>query len=146
MESALFWTPDQDFDYYLPSEAQSAASWKLGAAELDVPRRGSAGKGCLMGLDFAIDELYATHWTPLDTSGCTHHTDGRAYPSIDRIRREFADAGFAISLRHVQLFDCFRAEWRDASGSPAGAVVGRTEAEAAVYALSQLRRGLVGAA
>jgi hypothetical protein len=99
-----------------------------------------------MGLDFAIDELYATHWTPLDTSGCTHHTDGRAYPSIDRIKREFAGAGFTVSLRHVQLFDCYRAEWRDASGSPAGAVVGRTEPEAAVYALSQLRRSLVGAA
>lgn len=96
-----------------------------------------------MGLDFAIDELYATQWTPLDSAGCTHHTDGRAYPTVDRVKREFGAAGFAISLRHVQLFDCYRAEWRDGSGNPSGAVVGRTEAEAAVYALSQLRRSVV---
>lgn len=144
MESVSFWTPDQDFDYHLQSGTFSGVSW--GSVGLETPRRCGDRKGCLMGLDFAIDELYATHWTPLDTSGCTHHTDGRAYPSIERIKREFAEAGFTISLRHVQLFDCFRAEWRDAAGSPAGAVVGRTEAEAAVYALSQLRRGLVGAA
>ena len=97
-----------------------------------------------MGLDFAIDELYATNWTPLNSSGCKHHSDGRAYPTVDRIKKEFAEAGFTITLRHVQLFDCYRAEWRDASNNPAGAVVGRTEAEAAVYALSQLRRSLVG--
>jgi hypothetical protein len=96
-----------------------------------------------MGLDFAIDELYATQWTPLDSSGCAHHSDGRAYPRIERIKREFAESGFTLGLRHVQLFDCYRAEWRDASGNPAGAVVGRTEAEAGVYALSQLRRSLV---
>jgi hypothetical protein len=145
MESALFWTSEQDFDY--DPDAGPKALWGAGsvAAGYETLRMGDR-KGCLMGLDFAIDELYATHWTPLDTSGCTHHTDGRAYPSIDRIKREFAEAGFSISLRHVQLFDCYRAEWRDASGAPAGAVVGRTEAEAAVYALSQLRRGLVGAA
>lgn len=99
-----------------------------------------------MGLDFAIDELYATHWTPLNSSGCTHHSDGRAYPTVDRIKNEFTEAGFTITLRHVQLFDCYRAEWRDGSNNPVGAVVGRSESEAAVYALSQLRRSLVGIA
>ena len=99
-----------------------------------------------MGLDFAIDELYATGWTSLDSSGCTHHTDGRAYPSVGTVRGTFKSAGFDLTVRHVQLFDCYRAEWRDGSGNAAGAVVGRTEAEAAVYALSQLRRSLVGAA
>ncbi|MEZ6244300.1 MAG: hypothetical protein R3B57_14800 [Phycisphaerales bacterium] len=95
-----------------------------------------------MGIDFAIDELYATGWTALDSSGCEHHADGRAYPSPDTVRREFDQAGFDLSLRHIQLFDCYRAEWRDRSGAAAGAVVGQTEAEAAVYALSQLRRAL----
>jgi hypothetical protein len=93
-----------------------------------------------MGLDFAIDELYATGWTSLDSSGCRHHSDGRAYPNPGLVHSQFGEAGFALTLRHVQLFDCYRAEWRDASGAAGGAVVGRTEEEAAVYALSQLRR------
>lgn len=93
-----------------------------------------------MGLDFAIDELYATGWAALDSAGCAHHTDGRAFPSVARIRNEFKEAGYDLTLRHVQLFDCYRAEWRDASGDAAGAVVGRTDSEAAVYALSQMRR------
>ena len=98
-----------------------------------------------MGLDFAIDELYATGWTSLDSSGCRHHADGRAYPGLESVNAQFKEAGFNLSLRHMQLFDCYRAEWRDAAAAPAGAVVGRTDAEAAVYALSQLRRRLMAA-
>jgi hypothetical protein len=98
-----------------------------------------------MGLEFAIDELYATGWTSLNSAGCKHHTDGRAYPGIDKVREAFRASGHDLVLRHVQLFDCYRAEWRDASGEAAGAVVGRTEAEAAVYAFSQLRRSQVAA-
>jgi hypothetical protein len=95
-----------------------------------------------MGLDFAIDELYATGWSALDSTGCAHHTDGRAFPAVGRIADEFRTAGFELTLRFVQLFDCYRAEWRDGAGSAAGAVVGHSEAEAAVYALSQMRRQL----
>ena len=98
-----------------------------------------------MGLDFAIDELYATGWTALDTVGCGHHTDGRAYPNSGRVKAEFAAAGFELAVRHVQLFDCYRAEWRDSAGQPCGAVVGGHEAEAAVYALAQLRRQMAAA-
>ena len=93
-----------------------------------------------MGLDFAIDELYATGWAALDSSGCKHHADGRPYPEVNRVRDEFRRAGYELTLRHVQLFDCYRAEWRDSAGNATGAVVGRSEAEAAVYALSQMRR------
>ena len=93
-----------------------------------------------MGLNFAIDELYATGWTALDTSGCEYHADGRAFPPVERVRRDFGELGFTLTIRHVQLFDCFRAEWRDAGGQAAGGVVGQSEAEAAVYALSRLRR------
>lgn len=96
-----------------------------------------------MGLDFAIDELYATGWNSLDSSGCRHHADGRAYPGLEAIKSQFQEAGFELTMRHVQLFDCYRAEWRDSRGAPAGAVVGRTDSEAAVYALSQLRRRLM---
>jgi len=93
-----------------------------------------------MGLDFAIDELYATGWSALDSANCAHHADGRSFPSVERVRREFAEAGYTLSVRHIQLFDCYRAEWIDADGKAEGAVVGRSESEAAVYALSQLRR------
>ena len=93
-----------------------------------------------MGLDFAIDELYATGWTALDSSGCLRHSDGRWFPSSARAAEEFRAAGFVLSVRHIQLFDCYRAEWTNGAGQPVGAVVGRTQAEAAVYALSHLRR------
>ena len=98
-----------------------------------------------MGLDFAIDELLATGWSALDTTGCNHHADGRGYPSVGRVKNEFLAEGYDLSVRHVQLFDCYRAEWRDSNNVATGAVVGRTEAEAAVYALAQLRRQLSAA-
>ena len=101
-------------------------------------------KGLCVGLDFAIDELYATGWTALDTAGC-YHSNGRAYPGVQSVKVQFREAGFDMAVQHIQLFDCYRAEWRDGSGAPAGAAVGRTEAEAAVYALAQLRRHLMAA-
>ncbi|MEL6330457.1 MAG: hypothetical protein AAFR38_12435 [Planctomycetota bacterium] len=93
-----------------------------------------------MGLDIALDELYSTGWATLDSAGCEATSSGRWLPGLERIREEFARAGFTLSLRHTQLFDCYRAEWTDSSGVPCGGVVGSTELEAAVYALAQLRR------
>lgn len=99
-----------------------------------------------MGLDFAIDELYATGWSALDTTDCDYLADGRCYPRPARVKREFAEMGYELTLRHVQLFACHRAEWRSPAGDQFGAVVGQGESEAAVYALAQLRRQvLVGA-
>ncbi len=95
-----------------------------------------------MGLDFAIDELYATGWTALDSTGCERHSDGRWFPSEQRAVSEFREAKFTLTVRKIELFDCYRAEWRDEGGAPAGAVVGRTRQEATVYALSHLRRRL----
>lgn len=91
-----------------------------------------------MGLDFAIDELYATGWLPLDTSGCKRAPDGRAYPSLERAQREFAQQGFELAVRHVPAFGCYQAEWSGADEP--GAVVGHSEEEAVVYAFSQFRR------
>ncbi len=99
-----------------------------------------ATKGCAMGLDFAIDELYATGWSALDTTGCEHTSSGRMFPSVKRATREFEDGGCVLRVRHVAAFDCYRAEWSDKRGAPLGAVVGRSEAEAAVYALAHWRR------
>jgi len=97
-----------------------------------------------MGLEIAIDELYASGWTALDTSGC-HYSCGRAYPGVKRVESEFAAAGYEFSTHKVDLFDCFRAEWRDRHGAPRGGVVGATREEAAVYALAQLRRTSIAA-
>lgn len=96
-----------------------------------------------MGLDFAVEQLFATGWAALDTRGCQRLADGRPYPGQERIRAEFADAGFELSIRHIQLFDCYRAEWSDAQGNAAGSVVGHTSDEAGVYALSQMRRAVL---
>lgn len=93
-----------------------------------------------MGLTFAIDDLYATGWTALDTAGC-EFAESRPFPNVDRVRREFDAAGCVLAIKHIQLFDCYRAAWSDrVTGAPAGAVVGQSESEAAVYALAQLRR------
>lgn len=93
-----------------------------------------------MGLDVAIDELYASGWSSHDLSKCQTDDDGRWYPTVDRVMAEVAELGLELTMRHIQLFDCYRAEWSDGQGKPCGAVVGQTEAEAAVYALSQMRR------
>ena len=95
-----------------------------------------------MGLEFAIEQLYATGWSALDTRGCGRLSDGRAYPEPDRVSEEFAEAGFSFSIKHIQLFDCYRAEWQDQAGGGSGSVVGHTVDEAAVFALSQMRRSL----
>lgn len=95
-----------------------------------------------MGITFALDELYATGWSPMDTSGCEHAEDGRWFPTPETVGREFAAAGCSLRVTHIQLFDCYRAEWSDDQGRASGAVVGQSEHEATVYALSQLRRAL----
>lgn len=99
-----------------------------------------------MGLDFAIEELYASGWSTLDSTGCGCAPDGRLFPGLERIRQEFAAAGYDLTIRRIDLFDCFRAEWRLPSGQAVGAVVGREEPEAAVYALASMRRAAAHAA
>jgi hypothetical protein len=96
-----------------------------------------------MGLNFAIDELYASGWSALNTAGCEYDTDGRAFPGVNRVAQDFTDAGFELAIRHVQIFDCYRAEWRDQQGRAAGGVVGHTQTEAAVYALSRMRKARI---
>lgn len=98
-----------------------------------------------MGLNFAIDALYATGWTP-DPTGCKRSPDGRHYPDEQAVRSAFAAQGCDLTIRHIQLFDCYRAEWRDPAAALAGAVVGQTAEEACVYAMSQLRRQMLATA
>ena len=96
-----------------------------------------------MGLNFAIDELYASGWSALNTAGCEYDAEGRPFPGVSRVIQDFADAGFRLAIRHVQIFDCYRAEWQVEQGQAAGGVVGHTQTEAAVYALSRMRKSRV---
>lgn len=93
-----------------------------------------------MGLNIALDELRATGWLSLDSAGCSFDSEGRPYPTVARVSREFAEAGYGLEIKHLARFNCVRAEWRDATGLDAGHVVGQTPEEAAVYALAQWRR------
>lgn len=103
-----------------------------------------------MNLDFSVDKLYETGWLPehfaegatAANDGLERLADGRLYPSVLKVQQLFAAAGYELAIRYVQLFECYRASWTDAAGSPTGAVVGSDEREAAVYALAQLRKTL----
>lgn len=96
-----------------------------------------------MGIGIALDELLSTGWSGLDSAGCLFDAAGRAYPAVERVHQEFAAAGFELSLSHNAKFNVHGAEWREAgSNDPAGAVMGTSREEAAVYALAQLRRSL----
>jgi hypothetical protein len=98
-----------------------------------------------MGLEFALDELYATGWSHSGTPGCSYHTDGRAFPSTERIKQEFAAAGYTLTIEHAPAYNCYRATWSSPDGDAPGAVVGHTEAESVVFALAHLRRHLLAA-
>lgn len=118
-----------------------------------------------MSLSIAVDRLYQTGWSPAHGDDVEILHDGRAYPSILAIQRAFTAAGLELSIKHNLIFDCYRAEWGPIDVDPAagthpaapaaaaatgaardiarGTVVGRTQHEAAVYALAQAREALL---
>jgi len=99
-----------------------------------------------MSISIALDELLATGWSGLDSTGCSFDGSGRVYPSVRRVHQEFSGAGFDLTIAHIEKFDCYRAEWREAGGaSVAGSTVSRSQDEAAVHALAQLRHSLATA-
>ena len=101
-----------------------------------------------MNLTYAVDRLMETGWSTFSESDLEHLPDGRPYPSILTVQREFARAGLELAIKHNLMFGCYRATWAPA-GEPLdpshaaderhGTVVGACEREAAVYALAQLR-------
>jgi hypothetical protein len=107
-----------------------------------------------MNLEYAVDRLYETGWSPWNEGEVDTLPDGRGFPSIETIQREFARSGLELSIKQNMIFNCFRAFWRPAGevadvDHPAderhGTVVGSCEREAAVYALAQLRSTHAGA-
>jgi hypothetical protein len=106
-----------------------------------------------MNLNYAVERLLDTGWTPAEHPivDLERLPDGRPYPTIEAVRREFAEAGLDLSLKQNFMFSCCRATWAPAGESidpdhaeddRHGTVVGSCEKEAAVYALAQLRASL----
>src|SRR5437762_192744 len=101
-----------------------------------------------MNLEYAVERLYEAGWTPAEDTDLERLEDGRRFPSVLSVQREFACAGLELSIKHNLMFKCYRATWGPA-GEPLdpghaaderhGTVVGACEREAAVYALAQLR-------
>lgn len=92
-----------------------------------------------MSLDLAIDQLLDTGWSMLDTNDHEYSPQGRLFPTVERVEREFRSWGATLEITRVDLFACYRAEWTSAESGERFAVVGATREEAAVYALARLR-------
>ena len=101
-----------------------------------------------MNLDYAIDRLYDTGWNPSMDADLEVGSDGRRFPSLECIRREFAQDGMDLQVQHNPKFKCYRATWglkgetldpKRAADERHGTVIGSCEREAAVFALAQLR-------
>ena len=105
-----------------------------------------------MNLAYAVDRLYEAGWRAAIAADLETLPDGRRFPSVLAVQREFARAGLELSIKHNLMFSCYRATWAPA-GEPLdpahaaderhGTVVGACEREAAVYALAQLRTSQV---
>ena len=103
-----------------------------------------------MNLTYAVDRLYQTGWLA-DRGGegeLDRLPDGRTFPTVAAVQREFARAGLVLSIKHNTKFNCYRSAWAPAgeimtdsreADARHGTVIGACEREAAVYALAQLR-------
>src|SRR4051794_28105547 len=106
-----------------------------------------------MNLAYAVDRLYEAGWRAHAGSDLETLPDGRRFPPVLAVQREFARAGLELSIKHNLMFSCYLATWAPV-GEPLdpahtadelhGTVVGACEREAAVYALAQLRASQVG--
>jgi hypothetical protein len=101
-----------------------------------------------MNLSYAVERLYEAGWQPWLESDAEQLPDGRPFPSVLAVQREFARAGLELAIKHNLMFNCYRATWAPIGEAldPAhvaderhGTVVGACPREASVYALAQLR-------
>jgi hypothetical protein len=101
-----------------------------------------------MSIQYAVDRLLESGWLAPEDVELERLPDGRGYPSILAVQREFARAGLELSIKHNTEFSCYRATWapigealdpRHEADERHGTVIGSCESETAVYALSQLR-------
>jgi hypothetical protein len=97
-------------------------------------------------LEYAVERLLETGWSPADEE-LDHLPDGRPFPSVMSVQREFARRGLELAIKHNLVFGCHRASWAPAGETHTigqtdefhGTVIGACDREAAVYALAQLR-------
>ena len=101
-----------------------------------------------MNLTYAVDRLEQTGWISKDDQASERLPDGRRFPSVLTVQREFIRAGLDLAIKHNLVFSCYRATWAPmgeplddahAADDRYGTVIGACEREAAVYALAQLR-------
>jgi hypothetical protein len=98
-----------------------------------------------MNLEYAVERLYESGWSKSAAErNLDHLPDGRAFPSLEAIRNQFARAGLELSIKRNLMFGCYHASWEPSGDAPEsedsrGTVIGACEREAAVYALAQLR-------
>jgi hypothetical protein len=102
-----------------------------------------------MNLNYAVDRLFESGWLPSEEMDLERLPDGRRYPSVLAVQREFARAGLELAIKQNLMFKCYRAMWAPA-GEPLeegqdaderhGTVVASCQREAAVYAYAQLRQ------
>lgn len=102
----------------------------------------------MMNLTYAVERLFDTGWTADDHMDMDRLPDGRRYPSVLGVQREFAQAGLELAIKQNLMFNCYRATWapmgeplddRHATDERHGTVIGTCQSEASVYALAQLR-------
>src|SRR5215212_12203757 len=101
-----------------------------------------------MNLTYAVKRLYDSGWAPANADDLERLPDGRRFPSVLAVQREFARSGLELAIKHNLVFNCYRSTWgpigapldpAHAADERHGTVIGACEREAAVYALAQLR-------
>ena len=106
-----------------------------------------------MNLTFAVERLLETGWSAAGEPNLERLPDGRPFPGVAAVRREFESAGLKLELKQNFMFNCCRATWAPRGERPDpdhaeddrhGTVVGSCEKEASVYALAQLRLAEAG--
>ena len=63
-----------------------------------------------MNLAYAVDRLYDGGWLPSHSEDLETLPDGRTFPSIFAVQREFAGAGLELAIKHDCQFGIRGAE------------------------------------
>ena len=92
-----------------------------------------------MNITFAVDRLYDTGWHPSGDLDLERLADGRSYPSVLLVQREFSRAGLELAIKHNMMFSCYRATW-----APAGEPLEESRAATCDRALDASLAALAG--
>jgi hypothetical protein len=61
-----------------------------------------------MKLEYAVERLYDVGWTPGGNGNVDHENlgDGRAFPTVAGVQREFARRGLSLTIKQNIMFNC----------------------------------------